>query len=464
MVYQLRPLANGTRTDHPVPDLPFVDDSHLPLDDGPEAIEAVGRNVADGMWGRFDEIREDGSWLAFTTDPIRHDLGWVVRHHPEHGRTVLLMRDGDISSMHTEWWGPQLLFRAGGYWWDGTTWYRPGQVWHPVHQRYERRKVVAAVTLTAADLLDGGAEAGNAHTVKVAGFTPDAPLTGSWRDHLALWAQAHQQREGARELSSCVVNLACPELAADQLLGAPEMADLGGITASTLRAYITRGESSVPLPQATVASRNLWSRAVAQDWAEARRRSAEGVTAVLSAGNRHDLSPGAAELHDRLSRNFFDALWERPDRRKQWVLRSRNETSVREVADDLAWEVAADLKRILPTDLLSATIRHAVLDEFTGSVQRSARIGKPKDGSRMTWYELTVVPPVAKMLDWFIRHHPASAQHTLGEIQREAEARLKIPADVSADALRSALSLDGKLEKTAREEYLDRVLASNEPS
>ncbi|MFE6498984.1 hypothetical protein [Kitasatospora sp. NPDC057738] len=73
-------------------------------------------------------------------------------------------------------------------------------------------------------------------------------------------------------------------------------------------------------------------------------------------------------------------------------------------------------------------------------------------------------PPVAKMLDWFICHHPASAQHTLGEIQREAEARLKIPADASADALRSALSLDGKLEKTAREEYLDRVLASNEPS
>src|SRR5262249_49929890 len=40
LVYQLRPLANGTRTDHPVPDLPFVDDSHLPLDEGPEAIEA----------------------------------------------------------------------------------------------------------------------------------------------------------------------------------------------------------------------------------------------------------------------------------------------------------------------------------------------------------------------------------------------------------------------------------------
>ncbi|MER7671225.1 hypothetical protein ABTY61_22545 [Kitasatospora sp. NPDC096128] len=461
-MYQLRPLANGTRTDHPVPDLPFVDDSHLPLDEGPEAVEAVGRNVADGMWGRYDEIREDGSWLAFTTDPIRHDLGWVVRQHPEHGRTVLLMRDGDISSMHTEWWGPQLLFRAGGYWWDGTTWYRPGQVWHPVHQRYERRKVVAAVTLSAADLLDGGATPGNAYTAKVAGFAPDAPLTGSWRDHLALWAQAHQQHPAARDLSACVVNLACPELAADQLLGAPEMADLGGITASTLRAYVARGESGVPLPQATVSGRNLWSRPVAQDWAEARRRSAEGVTAVLTTGNRYDLSPGAAEIHERFSKNFFDELWERPDRRKQWVLRSRNETSVREVADDLAWNVATDLKRILPTDLLSATIRHAVLDEFTNGLRRHNPRGPLKDGKNASRFDLTLVAPVAKMLDWFIRHHPASAQHTLGEIQREAETRLGIPAGVSADALRGALSLDGKLEKTAREEYLDRVLATSE--
>lgn len=42
LVYAMRPLANGLRTDHPVPGLPFVDDSHLPLDDGPDAIEAVG--------------------------------------------------------------------------------------------------------------------------------------------------------------------------------------------------------------------------------------------------------------------------------------------------------------------------------------------------------------------------------------------------------------------------------------
>lgn len=51
-----RPVANGPRTDHPIPDLPFVDDSHIPVDD-PVAIEAVGRNRGQGMWGREDDCR-----------------------------------------------------------------------------------------------------------------------------------------------------------------------------------------------------------------------------------------------------------------------------------------------------------------------------------------------------------------------------------------------------------------------
>ncbi|MFE6166224.1 hypothetical protein ACFQ7F_45885, partial [Streptomyces sp. NPDC056486] len=92
------PLANGLRTDHPVPGLPFVDDTHIPLDEGPEAIEAVGRHEMSGMWGRYDKNRVDGGWHAFTTDPKQHTLGWSVRYHPEHGRTVLLMRDGDTAS------------------------------------------------------------------------------------------------------------------------------------------------------------------------------------------------------------------------------------------------------------------------------------------------------------------------------------------------------------------------------
>jgi hypothetical protein len=39
------------------------------------------------------------------------------------------VRDDDANELHAEWHGGPLLFRAGGYWWDGATWYRPGQIW-----------------------------------------------------------------------------------------------------------------------------------------------------------------------------------------------------------------------------------------------------------------------------------------------------------------------------------------------
>jgi hypothetical protein len=42
-----RPIANGLRTDQPIPDQPFVDDAHIPVDDG-HAVEAVGRHRATG--------------------------------------------------------------------------------------------------------------------------------------------------------------------------------------------------------------------------------------------------------------------------------------------------------------------------------------------------------------------------------------------------------------------------------
>ncbi|MEU0169029.1 hypothetical protein ACL07V_36695 [Streptomyces sp. MB22_4] len=258
MVYDIRPLANGLRTDHPVPGLPFVDDSHLPLDDGPDAIEAVGRNRGEGMWGRCDTSHE-GGWLAFTTDPIAHHLGWTVRHHPEHGRTVLLLRDEDTASLHTYWSGAPLMFRAGGYWWDGDTWYRPGQIWDPVTEDYARHTARATATVHAADLLDGHAHPVRAHVHKVATFDPATAKPENWMDDLTRWAQRHQKQDDPLPLERCVVDLASPELAGDRLLGVPEMAALGGITASTLRGYISRGENDVPLPQATVGGRAQWS-------------------------------------------------------------------------------------------------------------------------------------------------------------------------------------------------------------
>lgn len=462
MVYNIRPLANGTRTDHPVPGLPFVDDSHIPLDKGPEAIEAVGRNRGQGMWGRFDDNHPGEGWHAFTTDPLNHQLGWSVRYHPDHGRTVLLMSDGATSLMHTQWSGEQLLFRAGGYWWDGATWYRPGQIWDPVSEDYERRKARAAATITAADMLDGRASPSRAHVYKVATFTPETPAPDPWLDHLALWAQHHQQQTAARPLDACVVDLASPELTGDQLLGLPEMAALGGITASTLRAYISRNNSEVPMPQAHIGGRAQWSRPVAEDWAEARRRSPEGVRAAMSAGDRDNLSPGAANVRDRFADDFMGTLWERPDVRKRWVLRSRNEASVREVADVLAWSVATSLDRILPTGILGPTVRHAVLENLAYLINLRTKNRKGDFKPKNPWFHLNLSTPVAKMLDWFIRHHPDSAQWYIGEILYEAHKRWKIPAEDTGEALRRSLAADGELDEETLTEYLSRVVPSGD--
>lgn len=450
----VHPLANGVSTDHPVPGLPFVDDSHLPLDEGPEAIEAVGRNQGEGMWGRYDHNHQSGGWYAFTTDPLNHSLGWSVRYHPEHGRTVLLLRDAETSLLHSLWSGDQLLFRAGGYWWDGSSWYRPGQVWNPVEQDYERRKARAAITVTAVDMLDGRADPARAHLGKVTVFDPDAPRPENWPDHLALWAQHHQERDDALPLDKCVVDVASPELTGGQLIGLPEMAELGGITASTLRAYISRGNSEVPQPQATVNGRDQWARAVAEDWVEARRRSHEGVRATMTAGDRDNLSPGAAEVRDHFADDFHSLLWERPDVRKRWVLRARNEGSVREVADALAWDVAVSLDRILPTDLLGPTVVGAVLNNFAEAIElnRQSRTNSKKE-DRDGWLHLYVLHREAKMLDWFIRHHPQSAHACIGDLMHAAHARWQIPAQETLRILAQAVALDGKLSREAREAF-----------
>ncbi|MEU6965028.1 hypothetical protein [Streptomyces chrestomyceticus] len=444
------PLANGLRTDHPVPGLPFVDDSHLPLDEGPRAIEAVGRHHDSGMWGRYDKNRADGGWHAFTTDPKQHSLGWSVRYHPEHGRTVLLMRDGDMALWHNKWSGSELLFRAGSYWFDGTAWYRPGQVWDPVAQDYERRRARLAVTVSAADLLDGRADATRAYVGKVTTFDPDAPKPDAWLDHLALWAGRRQEQENTLPLPRCVVDLSSPELTGAQMIGVPEMAELGGITASTLRAYISRGNNEVPLPQATVGGRDQWARAVADDWAEARRRSHEGITAAMAAGDRSNLSPGAAEVRDRFAADFRHTLWGRPDVRKRWVLRQRNEESVNEIVDELAWSVAASLDRVVPPELLGRSMVGAVLDEFASSSELREAAEKNEE---VNWWWLIIGRPVAQMLDWYIRHFPSSAHHHIGEIMHEAHKKWNVPPADTLRALRSALDLNDGLTKEQRETY-----------
>jgi hypothetical protein len=446
------PIANGLRTDHPVPGLPFIDDSHLPLEEGPQAIEAVGRQQgrSQGMWGRWDRNRADGGWRAFTTDPLDHNLAWAVRYHPEHGRSVLLLSDGDTPYLHGQWDGEHLLSRAGGYWWDGTTWYRPGQVFDPVTGTHERRKARMAVTVTAADLLDKHADPSAARIGTVTDFDPEAPRPDNWIDHLALWGRYHQNREDALPLEQCVVDLSSPELTGAQLLGAPELAELGGISASTLRAYISRGSSEVPLPQATIGNRDQWSRAVAQDWVEARQRSYQGVGEAMSAADRDSLSPGAAEVRDRFAADFQHTLFDRPDLRKRWTLRHRNKESVAEVADRLAWSVGASLDQIVPTEPLGNTVQAAVIHDFTDSIEMFAE-ERASEGTQ--WWHLNLMPSVAKTLDWYIRCFPGEAHSVIGEIQSQAHKLWQVEAADTLAALQSALSLDGELTEQQRETY-----------
>ncbi|MEU4066254.1 hypothetical protein AB0F25_28295 [Streptomyces wedmorensis] len=336
-------------------------------------------------------------------------------------------------------------------------WYRPGQVWDPVEQDYEQRKARAAVTVSAADMLDRRADPARACVLTVSQIDAEAPTpaVGNRGDHLALWAARRAERDGALPPERCVVDVATPELTGAQLIGVPEMAELDGITASTLRAYISRGNSEVPQPQALVGGRDQWARAVADDWVEARQRSHEGVRAVMSAGDRDQLSRGAAEVRAHFAADFHGTLWGRPDVRKRWVLRARNEDSVREIADALAWNVASSLDRVLPTRLLGPTIEGAVLHDFAEAIDldRQVQARPQKPAQEEDWLHLWVSRPVAEMLAWFIRHHPESAHHYLGEITREAHTRWEIPAKDTLATLRRYAVVEGQLSKEDAEAF-----------
>ncbi len=194
----------------------------------------------------------------------------------------------------------------------------------------------------------------------------------------------------------------------------------------------------------------MWARPVAQEWAEARRRSPEGIrTAVATDQDATSLPEGVAQVWQRFTRRFFSRLWENPAQRKRWALRWRNEAAARDLAQNLSWEIAASLDSLIPLDDLARTLRHAVLDEFATDQQ----LAHDPDPAAVFY---TITPPVARMLDWLIRHSPDRAGHTIGEIIGEAQRRLNIPHEASEDSIRSAL-VDSKLEPSVRDEFLDRV-------
>jgi hypothetical protein len=454
-LYTAQPVANGLRTDHPIPDLPFVDDSHIPVDDG-EAIEKIGRHK-DDMWGRHDTCR-DGGWVAFTTDPNRTEVSWVVRHHPEHGRSVVLYRDQDASAVDSllMWEEPTaLLYRTGGYWWDGTTWYRPSQLFDWGTEKPYLRPVPAAVTITAGDLMRG--DPTRARVLNISEVT--IPATGptsdrEWSDDLALWA-SHRDDRG---LGDSIVTLTAPELVADQLVGVGDMAQIAGIGASTLRAYLSRGEGDIPLPQAVIGGRNMWARPVAEEWAEQRRRSSEGVEETVAAAHEGATNPiGITETWKRFSRTFFSLLWDRQSFRKRWALRWRTETAVREIAEGLSWEVAASIPKLVGVGDLASTLQRALIYELRDgrdlhhSLQEHS--GDPRDDEVF----IGITPAVTKTLDWLIRYEPTAAGRTIERAIGEAENSLNIPREVTEHSIATALSLDGTLDEATLDAFLERV-------
>jgi hypothetical protein len=455
---QTHPVANGLSTDHPIPNLPFIDDSHLPLTD-PLALEALGRHQGQDMWGRTDPCRESGGWIAFTTDPTEHDFAWVVRWHPDHGRSVVLYRDSDSSDVHaTLTQNPALLFRQGTYWWDGTTWFRPGQIFDLTTETYVRRAVPAATTITAANLLTTGGDATAGRILDIDQITESTTKTSPsrWLDDLAAWAQCRK----SVSLADCVVDLSAPELAADQLVSVTAMASYAEIAASTLRAYISRGQGQVPHPQATVANRDFWSRPVAEDWAEARRRSDEGLTNAMSTGQirSSSASPGKAHLFERFSGRFFTSLWENPSTRKRWALRWRSQDSVREVAQDLAWDVAYDLDKALPLTSFAITIKYAILDEIATGRQLDKDLGRSDD--HIGFYGIH--HDVACSLAWLICHNPSLARGMVADMVLDAKSRFGVTNDVLRWTLLTALGLDSQIDSEATRTFLDLIFVTDQ--
>jgi hypothetical protein len=258
-----------------------------------------------------------------------------------------------------------------------------------------------------------------------------------------MWAQRGEHRP----LTECVVKLAAPELGPDQLVGVAEMAEIAGMAASTLRAYVSRGLGDVPMPQATVGGRSVWSRPVADEWAEQRRRSPEGIAEAIRAGA--DLAPGGEALRGRFARRFFSVLWDNPSLRKRWALRWRTPDAVRDLADDLALDVVTDLPEIVPVWAVAHVVRHAILDDW--AVQRGLH-----DGEDPVLFGLT--GDTRHLLVWLIDHAPDAAGSAIAQTIGDAARRFGTDRETSEKSIRIILAQDGAA-GAARREFLNRVLS-----
>jgi hypothetical protein len=406
-----RLLANGASTDHPVPGLRFVDDTHL--DAGPPPAAPASRPTR-------------------TADPDRAGLVWIVHAHPHLGRTVLLYEADPDGTGPWDWQSDwPLVSRAGGYWWDGTRWCRPPQLWDETAGAFEQQPVPAAATITAADLLDDPlADAGCGHLHRSATLAEESAAVDAsqWRNDLARWANHRTTAADRLPLDRCVVTLTAPELAGDHLIGTTGLSAAASISASALRAYISRGQGAVPEPQAIVGSRPMWSRPVAENWAAHRRRPA--ATRWPAHRDRPVLPAGAEQIRRRLDPVLFAALWDDPERRARWALRHRTPDAVRDVAADLAHLAADRLHDALPAQALVEVLTQAALANFAAGALRS--------------------PSVVQVLGWLTEHHPHVAEQTVTAIAEQAALRFGMPRPDILQMLRTDASAAPSAPEEAR--------------
>ncbi|MGW9374135.1 hypothetical protein ACWGVR_29505 [Streptomyces xanthophaeus] len=455
-MHVIHPVANGLRTDHPVPGLPFINDERLPLDN-PDAIERTGRNQGEGLWGRTDSL-PDGGWVAFTTEPKNRSYAWAVRHHPQYGRTVLLIHDADMSDLHHDWmYGHSgFLYRHGGYWWDGTAWHRPGQVFDRAFEHYDPRPVQDATTITAADLLAQPAAPDNAHVSKIADFTASKTLLPNWRDHLALWAQQRNRLPAPRPLEQCVVDLRAPELEPSRLVDRAGLAEIAGIAPNDLP-HPERGRRHLPPPQTDTGDSLRWSEPVARDWAE-QRRSTEGPAALLAGTTTFGTSQprGLVTDHNLLTKIIKDGLEDEDTKSSKRRFAQTGTKRTAETAATLAWWPAVALTerpgRLFPISALRTTLIEAVIGNLADDVERARKWGKGETSLG------DIRTDVVKLLDWYIQRDPEATSGLFGEILLIARTRLDLAPEQVGSLLRRSFHLDSELDGKTIDTLLDMAL------
>lgn len=168
-----------------------------------------------------------GYWRAYTTIPETPDLAWLVLGHPDHGVSVYLVRNDDASALYSVIPQKAVTVRHGGYWWDGTNWYRP-EVYNPA------RGTNDAIPVPDAEDLIGQPVEGTPLDIEEINAYPHH------HDRINAWLQGRELTVPPR------LDLIAEELRADSLLTSAESAERAGIAASTFRAYLARGENDIP--------------------------------------------------------------------------------------------------------------------------------------------------------------------------------------------------------------------------